>query len=529
MKKLLLALTAALFTLTVGMGMAQADVHPAPAIEVETPDGVLEDIGKHINQPPLLVNDHIYLPVRSYANLFPTSEVSWDGDDRVAFVHWKDDVFVAPVDGSPYITDDAIDIAGLKERFGTDTLHCAPGVLIADRSYVPLRALVEALGGEIIYDEDTRIASLKLRHRIDVAPTATPSFDGLGKFACDAAPLFLTSDKTNETFSPLSLYLALSMVTQGAGGTTSDEFMDVLNAKNTAALAREATELLALNHDDESGVLNIANSIWLDRAFDVKEGYQKRLEQDYNAAAEKVNMRDANDLKRISSWIAARTNDLIQVSFEPSDSVMKLVNTVYFKSKWMNAFPLENTIDAPFYLGGDDKVMVPAMRQTLHGSYVKNDLFEGASLYFKDGSRLRIMLPQKDKTTADVIANLHNLNTYAKQASWYDINWQLPRFAFSSNHDCIDNLKKLGLHAAFTPAADFSGIGEDLMISGVSQLNRIQIDETGGEAASATIIDVKATAMPPEVNFIVNRPFVFVLETKDGLPLFVGQVQNPAE
>lgn len=533
MKKLLPVFVAALFTLTVGMGVAQADTHPAPAIEVETPDGMLADIGKHITQPPLLVNDHIYLPVRSYANLFPTSEVSWDGDNRVASVFWRGAVFAAPVEGSPYMTDDVIDTAGLQKHFGTEDIHSAPGVLIADRSYVPLRALVEALGGEVVYNDENRIASIRLLHRIDIAPTTPITYDGIDQFAYDAAPLFLAATDKNTTFSPLSLYLALSMVSQGANGTTLDEFMNVLNAKNAAALSREARSLLALNYNNDDGVLAIANSLWLDRSFAVNEGFQKRLKTDYGAVAEQINMHDKNELRRISHWIADHTNNLIQISLDPSDDVLKLVNTVYFKSKWIDPFPQENTIDAPFYLGGDEKVMVPTMRQTLYGSYVSNDLFEGALLYFKDDSRLRILLPQKGRTTTEVIANLHNMDTYTKQASFYNINWQLPRFAFSSNHDCVKSLNKLGLNTAFTPAADLSGIGNNLMISDVHQFNRIQIDETGGEAASATTIGVRATAMPPqdipEVDFTVNRPFVFVLETKDGLPLFVGQVHNPAE
>ena len=36
-------------------------------------------------------------------------------------------------------------------------------------------------------------------------------------------------------------------------------------------------------------------------------------------------------------------------------------------------------------------------------------------------------------------------------------------------------------------------------------------------------------AMPPdeEVDFILDRPFLFVIESHDGLPLFVGTVNTP--
>ena len=38
-----------------------------------------------------------------------------------------------------------------------------------------------------------------------------------------------------------------------------------------------------------------------------------------------------------------------------------------------------------------------------------------------------------------------------------------------------------------------------------------------------------AAAMPPEdeVDFVLDRPFLFVLTNEDGLPLFAGIVEQP--
>ena len=37
------------------------------------------------------------------------------------------------------------------------------------------------------------------------------------------------------------------------------------------------------------------------------------------------------------------------------------------------------------------------------------------------------------------------------------------------------------------------------------------------------------SAMPPddEIDFVLDRPFLFVIESNDGLPLFVGVVNEP--
>ena len=56
------------------------------------------------------------------------------------------------------------------------------------------------------------------------------------------------------------------------------------------------------------------------------------------------------------------------------------------------------------------------------------------------------------------------------------------------------------------------------------------IDEKGCEAAAYTVIMVEeSAAMLPEeeVDFVLNRPFLFAIAGADGLPLFVGIVNQP--
>ena len=56
------------------------------------------------------------------------------------------------------------------------------------------------------------------------------------------------------------------------------------------------------------------------------------------------------------------------------------------------------------------------------------------------------------------------------------------------------------------------------------------IDEDGCTAAAFTVMSVDAMSAPPteEVDFVLDRPFLFVLTGADGSPLFVGIVRQPA-
>ena len=57
------------------------------------------------------------------------------------------------------------------------------------------------------------------------------------------------------------------------------------------------------------------------------------------------------------------------------------------------------------------------------------------------------------------------------------------------------------------------------------QSAKIAVNEDGTEAAAATIVDVKCTAMPPEdgVRLVFDRPFLYgIVDLQTGLPLFLG-------
>jgi serine protease inhibitor len=55
------------------------------------------------------------------------------------------------------------------------------------------------------------------------------------------------------------------------------------------------------------------------------------------------------------------------------------------------------------------------------------------------------------------------------------------------------------------------------------------IDEEGCTAAAYTVMLAAGAARPPEekVDFVLDRPFLFVINGQDGQPLFVGIVNQP--
>jgi len=65
----------------------------------------------------------------------------------------------------------------------------------------------------------------------------------------------------------------------------------------------------------------------------------------------------------------------------------------------------------------------------------------------------------------------------------------------------------------------------------IIQKTKITLNEEGIEGAASTIISgvtAGGNVEYEDMNVTLDRPFAFILE-KDGMPLFIGTVYNPAE
>jgi serpin B len=112
------------------------------------------------------------------------------------------------------------------------------------------------------------------------------------------------------------------------------------------------------------------------------------------------------------------------------------------------------------------------------------------------------------------------------------VSLTFPKFSIETKAELGEVLAALGMPSAFDGRADFSGIttAEQLVISNVIHQANIDVDEKGTEAAAATAVVMRATAMPAEpVSLRVDRPFLFALrDVPTGAILFLGRVADPS-
>jgi serpin B len=345
---------------------------------------------------------------------------------------------------------------------------------------------------------------------------------------------------SNLMISPLSISSALSMVLNGANGDTRTEMEQVLSSSGftTGDINTAYQKLIpALRNCDTSVDLDIANSIWIRKNFDVLDKFIEVNHDYYDAEVTRL-LFDNHAVNQINDWVSRRTHDKIQkmvTSIEPND-VMYLLNAIYFKGGWAEKFDSNATQSKPFTLSDGNTVNVPMMRKKLKLSYLATNHFRMASFPYGRGKfRMLVMLPNEGVSTAEIMQSLDkdSWKTYLEDMSQpLELDVWLPKFTFSWETNLNDVLASLGMPKAFSPnEADFTKINSKggLFISKVKHKTFIAVNEEGTEAAASTSVGISLTSVAPSsVEFHADHPFLFFITEEDsGAILFMGQLSDP--
>ena len=353
----------------------------------------------------------------------------------------------------------------------------------------------------------------------------------------------------NLFYSPYSISLALAMTYAGARGETEQQMADALaftlpqdqlhpafNALDQELAQRgEGAEA----KDEEGFRLNIANAIWGQRDYAFRDAFLDVLAENYGAGLRVLDFAGAPEASRatINEWVSEETEGKIE-NLIPSGAIdpltrLVLTNAIYFNAAWAHPFQEEATRDGSFTLLKDDQVTVPMMRQTESFGYGTGEGYQAVELPY-DGREMSmvILLPDGEEFEAfedsldgarvqDIVSGL----TYRQVAL------TMPTFEFDSRFSLNQALAELGMPAAFSGDADFSGMtgDRDLFISDVVHKAFVSVDEEGTEAAAATAVVMKRLSMPEEpVVVTVDHPFLFLIrDIETGTVLFVGRVLDP--
>ncbi len=342
--------------------------------------------------------------------------------------------------------------------------------------------------------------------------------------------------------SPYSVSIALQMLCNGAAGKTRAEIQSALD---NAHLPEDQIngyykELNTSMTSESNVVLNLANSIWYNKGFEVKPGFISTNEAFFGAMLASVNFETPESADTINQWAENSTGGKITgiVSFPfPANTQMVLANAIYFKGEWAEPFDNRLTRKRYFYLAGGMIKQTAMMSRRGHFQYEEGDGFQAVQLPYA-GNRLQmaLFLPVTNSSPVKLVSHFNGTNWSDKilQFSGREGTVTFPKFKMRFQVLLNKPLQALGIRDAFIPGtANFSGMsGDALFVSEVLQKSFVDVNERGTEAAAVTTVVVgSAAVMQPLKPFemIVDRPFLFVISDKaTGIILFMGIVNDPA-
>ncbi len=351
-----------------------------------------------------------------------------------------------------------------------------------------------------------------------------------------------------------------------------------------------ADEINKLQTEVDQYRLTIANAVWVDQTFPLRNEYVETLNSFYKTdGAFPVDFIGAPDGARstINEWVSKKTEKMLPQTLGPNainpQTRLVLTNAIFFMGQWHEPFKKTRTKAEPFTLANGDTKDVMLMRvYSKQGRYAA---FKGDGTLFptpekipvrrgrgnedppevqrypdKTGFRL-IELPYKGERIAMYViapedpaglSRVESLLSEDRFESWVGavtdygyVRVDLPRFSLNADYNLESVLPELGLKRAFQlpvggRGADLSGItssqspNDRLWISRVIHKAKIEVNEEGTKAAAVTAVAVDASAEAPfkmvpfNPQFRADRPFLFVIrDTETGCILFVGRHVQP--
>ncbi|XP_016071207.1 PREDICTED: serpin I2 [Miniopterus natalensis] len=365
------------------------------------------------------------------------------------------------------------------------------------------------------------------------------------EFAVDLYQAICSSQKDNIIFSPFGTTLVLGMVQLGAKGKAYQQIRQTLKFPETSTgdeFSALKSFFSAISEKKQEFTFNLANALYLQEGFAVKEQYLHGNEKFFQSAIKLVDFQDAKACAQtMSAWVESKTDGKIKDMFSGEDfgplTRLILVNAIYFKGDWKQKFRKEATELMNFTKRDGAAVKIPMMKallRTKYGYFSESSMkYQVLELPYKgDEFSLIIILPAEEVSIEEMEKQItaHQILKWFSEMQEEEVEISLPRFKVEQKLDFKEALYSLNVTEIFSGGCDLSGITDssEVYVSQVVQKVFFEINEDGSEAAASTGVQVPVIMSLAQNQFIANRPFLFIMKNNptDSF-LFMGRVTNP--
>nr|KAG5701395.1 hypothetical protein BaRGS_032727 [Batillaria attramentaria] len=334
------------------------------------------------------------------------------------------------------------------------------------------------------------------------------------------------------------------MTLLGTHGDTKRQLKTVLSFRRGQGVHRALHAIFASfpTSPDANVTLRVANAAYYDAAqVTLADRFLRAVRRSYGASPRPFQRPEPETA--INEWVSRATGgmipDFLHAGAITPDTVLMLLNAVYFQGTWEEIFDERATREANFTTFGGATVRVPMMN--LDSQFSVKDVAELEArvleLPYREGRfSLFVILPNAVDGLRDVEGRLTSQvleEALSNMPQRYRYDVSIPKFKMSTKKTLNDILKSLGLTLLFDPQnADLSRMvsdstsGMNLYVDKVQHEAVIEVNERGTKASAVTSVGATVLSLPPQ--FRANHPFLVVLRDKTAkMNIFIGRLSDP--
>lgn len=350
------------------------------------------------------------------------------------------------------------------------------------------------------------------------------------------------AEKKNVLASPFSMATYLAMMDNGAAGTSRDEL--------TKLLGFDGYDIMAVNlyynimtrgvvEVDPSVKFTSCNGLWYASEMAPKSDFIGTLQSWYGAETKVTDLTSQTTLEEINSWVREKTEGMIEKIYynvEQMPYPFALLNAVYLKAAWMEAFDESLTMEYKFETISGNSVKPEFMwKLSIKQLYYKGDNFAATFIPLGDNAKMDafFILPDEGVGLATMVDHLaDSWADITSKADSTDLTMGLPKFDISYSSTWTDYMASMGCSDIFDPTkADFTPMSDmsELTFPETKQIVRFIANEKGVEGAAVTG-SMWSSSGDDIPSLLFDHPFFFgVREKSTGVILFMGCVVDPTD
>jgi serine protease inhibitor len=345
----------------------------------------------------------------------------------------------------------------------------------------------------------------------------------------------------NLTISPLSLATALTMLENGASGTTRSQIATTLGA-SSIPLARQDlgwdTLLSSATAASAGAEFQSADSLWIQRGLPVAKPFLAAQARYFHAGVWQADFvrQLASTERAMNQWASQHTGGAIRKIFSPGDldqtTRLVVANAAHFTAAWQHPFDPAASTKASFIPSQGRPVSAVYMSRELATGTVTAPGYRAVRLPYAGGRFAAVAIMPVGQNLTHFTAGLTQpeLSRIIASTSHGQPNTVfLPRFRTKSSLHLNQTLTALGMPIAFSTAANFSALSPvSLKVQSAVQRDYLSVGEKGTSASAVTGISTQVDSLRVG-GLWFNHPFLFLItDTATGTVLFASMVRNPA-